>query len=70
MEPEIEFDESLKERVLNIVRRSWNGETHLLEESDTIILFHWVRHMRDSMYDFVPKKYRTPKRQRRQKNGL
>ena len=67
---EPEFDRTLKERVLNIVKRSWNGETHLLDESDTIILFHWVRHMNDPMYEFVPKKYRTPKKQRRQKNGL
>ena len=70
MDLEIEFSGHLKHRILNIIKRSWNGETHLLEESDTIMLFHWVRHMDEPMYDFVPKKYRTPKKQRRQKNGL
>ena len=68
MESEYEFSEDLKQRILNIIRRSWNGEMHLLEEGDSIILFHWVRNMNDQIYSFVPKKYRTPKNQNKVKN--
>ena len=52
------FDTELRKRILTIIKRSYKGETHLLEENDQIILFHWVRHMNDPMYEFVPKKYR------------
>lgn len=52
------FDTELRKRILTIIKRSHKGETHLLDDSDQIILFHWVRHMNDPMYEFVPKKYR------------
>lgn len=58
MNLEIELDRALKKRILRIVKMSAAGKGHLLEESDQIILFHWVRNMNDPVYDFVPKKYR------------
>lgn len=58
MDYEVEFSKQLKHRILKIVKRSYKGEGHLLSESDMIILFHWIRHMDEPIYDFVPKKYR------------
>lgn len=58
MNLEIEISKELKRRILRIVKMSATGKGHLLEESDQIILFHWVRNMHDPVYDFVPKKYR------------
>ena len=58
MNLEIELDRALKKRILKIIKMSAAGKGHLLEDSDQIILFHWVRNMNDPVYDFVPKKYR------------
>ena len=58
MNLEIELDRALKKRILRIVKMSAAGKGHLLDDSDQIILFHWVRNMNDPVYDFVPKKYR------------
>lgn len=58
---DFEIPEYLKDKLLYIVRRAWRGETYLLDESEKIILFHWVRNMHHPAYDFIPKKYRRPK---------
>lgn len=59
MELEVEFSRELKHRILNVIKRAYKGEGHLLDEGDVIILFHWVRNQNSPVYDFVPKKYRT-----------
>ena len=61
MNLEIEIGRDLKKRILQIIKKSYNGQGHLLDESDTVILFHWVRHMDDPLYSFVPKRFRIPK---------
>ena len=58
MSLDIELSKELKQRILRIVKASAKGEGHLLDDSDQIILFHWVRNMNDPVYNFVPKKYR------------
>ena len=58
IEPEIEFNEELKKKVIDIVKRSHKFKGDTFDDSEVVILFHWVRHMHEPMYDFVPKKYR------------
>ena len=53
-----EFNQDLKDRILRIIKTSLKGSGGLTE-SDIVILFHWVRHQNDPVYDFVPKRYRT-----------
>lgn len=60
METEIVLSRDLKKRIIQIIKRSYNGQGHLLTEGDAIILFHWVRHQDDPLYSFVPKRFRTP----------
>jgi hypothetical protein len=59
MNLEIEISRELKRRILQVIKKSYYGQGHLLDEGDAIILFHWVRFQDDPVYDFVPKKYRT-----------
>lgn len=55
-ESQEEFDDGFKERLLNVIERSMRGES--ISHSDAVILFHWVRHKNEPMYDFVPEEYR------------
>lgn len=59
MNLEIEISRELKRRILQIIKKSYYGQGHLLDEGDAIILFHWARFQDDPVYDFVPLKYRT-----------
>lgn len=57
---EIRLDEELsedsKERLLDILYKANNNIP--LTQSETVMLFHWVRHQDDPAYDFVPQEYR------------
>ena len=57
---EIRLDEELSEdskaRLLDILYKANNNIP--LTQSETVMLFHWVRHQDDPAYDFVPKEYR------------
>jgi hypothetical protein len=54
---DIKFDKDTKERIIKIIKNSLSGIS--LNNSEAIMLFHWVRHKDDPVYRFVPKKYRT-----------
>ena len=58
MELEVEFSRELKQRILTVIRKSYKGEGHLLDDGDAVLLFHWVRNQDSPLYDFVPEKYR------------
>ena len=54
---ELEFTEAEKNRLLNIIKRSLN-QTGNLDNSDVSMLFHWVSHVNDPCYAWVPDKYK------------
>ena len=53
---ELEFDEEFKERLIEIIEKANVGKIE--NNSDAAILFHWVRHVNDPMYSWVPDKYK------------
>ena len=56
MELEYEFDEDFKKRLIGIIKASLSGRH--LSNADAIILFHWVHHVNDKAYEWVPEKYK------------
>jgi hypothetical protein len=57
MEFEHEFDEDFKERLIKIIEASLNGTS--LSTAEAAILFHWVKHINDQVYAWVPDKYKV-----------
>lgn len=55
---EDKLNKETKEKILDIVVRATEQGCSDLSKSETIILFHWVRHRNDPIYSFIPKKYR------------
>ncbi len=53
---EIELDDDFKERLINIIEKA--SVSKIENDSDAAILFHWVRHVNDPMYSWVPDKYK------------
>ena len=57
MEIYYEFDDDFKERLIKIIEASLNGES--LSKADASILFHWVSHINEPAYAWVPDKYKV-----------
>lgn len=55
---EEQLSPELQKRILKIIKTANGKNPSSLSKSDVIILFHWVRHRNDPLFDFVPKKYR------------
>lgn len=59
MDTEFEFDDMMKERLLNLIEATSKGDRQVqLSSADAALLFHWKLHMNDPIYSFVPKKWR------------
>ena len=62
---DVEFDESYKSHLLELIKKSSKGRLTSITQADATILFHWVNHQDDPAYDFVPRRYRTDRKERK-----
>jgi len=54
----MELDIDTKEELLKIIDKASTGRVDL-SSREAAMLFHWVRHINDEMYAWVPDKYKV-----------
>ncbi len=53
----MEYDDYYKKELINIIELA-NTNSATLSHIQAAILFHWVRHINDPEYEWVPDKYK------------
>ena len=53
----MEYDEYYKKELIDIIELA-NTNSAALTDVQVAILFHWVRHINDPEYEWVPDKYK------------
>ena len=54
----MEYDDYYKKELINIIELA-NTNSAALTNAQVVILFHWVRHINDPEYEWVPDKYKV-----------
>ncbi len=54
----LEFDEDYKTNLIDIIERASTGNANL-SNREAAMLFHWVKHINDPEYLWVPDKYKV-----------
>ena len=54
----MEYDDYYKKELINIIELA-NTNSAALTDAQVAILFHWVRHINDPEYEWVPDKYKV-----------
>jgi hypothetical protein len=55
---EFTFTEDMKEDLIRIIEAASTGNTDL-SNRDAAMLFHWIRHINEPEYAWVPDKYKV-----------
>ena len=53
----VKYTEEFRKNLISIIKRSLKNEK--LKDYEVVMLFHWVRNQDNPIYSFVPKRYRT-----------
>lgn len=53
----MELDLGTKEELIKIIEAAYTGKAEL-SSREAAMLFHWIRHINDEMYAWVPDKYK------------
>lgn len=54
----MEYDDYYKKELIDIIELA-NTHSAALTDGQVAILFHWVRHINDPEYEWVPDKYKV-----------
>ena len=54
----MDYDDYSKKELIDIIELS-NSHSVALNDTQVAILFHWVRHINDPEYEWVPDKYKV-----------
>ena len=54
----MEYDDYYKKELIDIIELA-NTHSAALTGAQVVILFHWVRHINDPEYEWVPDKYKA-----------
>ena len=54
----LEFDDDYKNELIHIIEEASTGSADLTNR-EAAILFHWIRHINDEDYAWVPDKYKV-----------
>ena len=54
----MEYDDYYKKELIDIIELA-NTNSAALTSAQVVILFHWVRHINDPEYEWVPDKYKV-----------
>ena len=54
----MEYDDYYKKELIDIIELA-NTNSAALTDVQAAILFHWVRHINDTEYEWVPDKYKV-----------
>ena len=54
----MEYDDYYKKELIDIIELA-NTHSAMLTDAQVVILFHWVRHINDPEYEWVPDKYKV-----------
>ena len=54
----MEYDDYYKKELIDIIELA-NTHSAALTDGQVAILFHWVRHINDPEYEWVPAKYKV-----------
>ena len=54
----MEYDDYYKKELIDIIELA-NTNSAALTSAQVVILFHWVRHINDLEYEWVPDKYKV-----------
>jgi len=59
MKNENELDQEIKEEYLDLIKKCSSATSGIaLSNREMAMLYHWIRHVNDPMYSFVPEEYK------------